>query len=250
MDDGRRIAPANPRLRNRQRSSRSRLPRARHHSTFDLTLNRPATFDAGLYFGDVSLDAFARLRTGAEPWLSFEKARAFFAEGNPPQARTILESIALMPAIESRVRLQAWHSLREAGGQPPASVATEVLGVIVEVDMSKGQDFLATYADQTAYYYNYSGAAMIWLRPDTSLDGQINSVLAAARVILPLIGLPWKEPRRPPPSAGNARLNILTAMGLHFGEGPLRALDRDRNAQPLLRAATALMAKLTKLPRH
>jgi len=116
--------------------------------------------------------------------------------------------------------------------------------------MSKGQDFLAIYADQTAYYHNYSGASVIWLRPDTSLDGQINSVLSAARIILPLIGLPWKEPRRPPPSAGNARLNILTAMGLHFGEGPLRALDRDRNAQPLLRAATALMAKLTKLPRR
>ena len=167
-----------------------------------------------------------------------------------PQARATLESIALMPEIESRFRLQAWHSLREVGGQPPASLAMEVLGVVVEVDMSKGQDFLATYADQTAYYYNYSGAAVIWLHPDGSLDGQINAVLAAARVILPLIGLPWKEPRRPPPNAGNARLNILTAMGLHFGEGPLRALDRDRSAQPLLRAATVLMAKLTKLPRR
>ena len=214
------------------------------------TLNRPGSFEPDLYFGDMSLDAFARLGTGVEPWLSFEKARAFVAEGNLPQARATLESIALMPAIESRFRLQAWHSLREAGGQPPASVAMEVLCVIVEVDMSKGQDFLAIYADQTAYYHNYSGASVIWLRPDTSLDGQINSILSAARVILPLIGLPWKEPRRPPPSAGNARLNILTAMGLHFGEGPLRALDRDRNAQPLLRAATALMAKLTKLPRR
>lgn len=198
----------------------------------------------------MSLDAFARLGSGVEPWLSFERARAFFAEGNVPQARATLESIALAPAIESRVRLQAWNSLRETGGQPPASAAMEVLGVIVEVDMSKGQDFLAAYADQTAYYYNYSGAAVVWLRPDASLDGQINSVLAAARAILPLIGLPWKEPRRPPPSAGNARLNILTAMGLHFGEGPLRALDRDRNAQPLLKAATGLMAKLTKLPRR
>jgi hypothetical protein len=213
-------------------------------------LNRRGSFEPALYFGDMSLDAFARLGTGVEPWLSFEKARAFVAEDNLPQARATLESIALMPAIESRFRLQAWHSLREAGGQPPASVAMEVLGVIVEVDMSKGHDFLATYADQTAYYYNYSGAAVLWLRPDASLDGQINSVLGAARVIMPLIGLPWKEPRRPPPSAGNARVNILTAMGLHFGEGPLRALDRDRNAQPLLRAATALMAKLTKLPRR
>jgi hypothetical protein len=210
------------------------------------TLNRPGIVDPGLYFGDLSLDAFARLGTGVEPWLSFERARASIAGGNLPQARAALESIALMPGIESRFRLQAWHSLREAGGQPPVSVEREVLGVVVEVDMNKGQDFLAAYADQTAYYYNYSGAAVIWLRPDGSLDGQISSVLAAARAILPLIG-PWTESRRPPPSAGNARLNILTPIGLHFGEAPLRALDRDKNARPLLRAATALMAKLTKL---
>jgi len=212
-------------------------------------LNRPGIFEPDLYFGDMSLDAFARLGTGAEPWQSFKKARAFVADGNPPQARAILESVALMPGIESRVSVQAWHSLREAGGQPPASVENDVLGVVVEVGMKEGQDFLAIYADQTAYYYNYSGAAVIWLRPDTSLDGQINSVLAAARAILPLIG-PWKEARCPPPSAGNARLNILSPIGLHFGEGPLGVLDRDRNARPLLRAATGVMAKLTKLPRH
>jgi len=197
----------------------------------------------------MSLDAFARLGTGAEPWQSFEKARAFVASGNLPEARGILESIALTPGIESRVRIQAWHSLREAGGQPPARVQNDVLGVVVEVGMSEGQDFLAIYADQTAYYYNYSGAAVVWLRPDASLDKQINSVLGAARAIVPLIG-PWKEARRPPPSAGFARLNILTPVGLHFGEAPIQALDGDRNARPLLRAATAVMAKLTSLPRR
>jgi hypothetical protein len=195
------------------------------------------------------LDKFARLGTGAEPFQSFERARELLAAGDLPQARATLESIAVLPAMESRVRLQAWHSLREVGGQPPSSVVMDVLGVVVEVAMSDGQDFLAIYADQTAYYYNYSGAAVIWLRPDASLDKQINSVLAAARVILPLIG-PWKEPRRPPPGAGNARLNILTPVGLNFGEGPLQVLDRDRNARPLLRAATGVMKKLTSLPRR
>jgi hypothetical protein len=197
----------------------------------------------------MSLDMFARLGKDVEPWSSFEKARAFLARGDLPQARAALESIALMPAIESRVRLQAWHSLRDAGGQPPAGVATEVLGVVVEVGMPEGQDFLAIYADQTAYYYNSSGAAVIWLRPDASLDKQINSVLEAARVILPEIG-PWKKSRRPPPSAGNARLNILTPVGLHFGEAPLQVLDKDRHSRPLLRAATAMMKKLTSLPRR
>jgi hypothetical protein len=214
-----------------------------------LTVNLPGIFQSESYFGDMSLDMFARLGTGPEPWQSFEKARAFLAGGDLPKARATLESIAPMPAIESRFRLQAWHSLREAGGQPPPGVATEVLGVVVEVGMPEGQDFLAIYADQTAYYYNYSGAAAIWLRPDASLDKQINSILDAARVILPDIG-PWKESRRPPPNAGNGRLNILTPMGLHFGEGPLQLLNRDRNSRPLLRAATAVMKKLASLQRR
>ncbi len=212
-------------------------------------MNRPANFEPDLYFGDMSLDACARLGTGAEPWQSFEKARGFVADGNLSQARAILESIALTPGIESRVRVQAWHSLREAGGQPAASVQSDVLGVVVEVGMPEGQDFLAIYADQTAYYYNYAGGAVVWLRPDASLDKQINSVLDAARAIVPLIG-PWKEARRPPPSTGIARLNILTPVGLHFGEAPLEALDGDRHARPLLRAATAVMARLTSLPRR
>jgi hypothetical protein len=196
----------------------------------------------------MSLEAFARLGTATEPWQSFEKARAFFADGNLPQARATLESIALMQGIESRLRLQAWHSLREAGGQPPSSVEHEVLGVVVEVAMPEGQDLLAVYSDHTAYYYNYSGRAAVWLRPDTSLDKKIDAVLAAARVILPNIG-PWNEPRRPPPTAGLARLNIVTPIGLHFGEAPLQVLARDRSSGPLLKAATAVMAKLTSLPR-
>jgi hypothetical protein len=212
-------------------------------------MDRPGIFEPELYFGDMSLDAFARRGTGSEPWPSFEKARALLADGNVAEARVTLESIALMPGIESRFRAQAWNSLREAGGQPPTGVEKDVLGVVVEVGMPNGQDFLAIYADQTAYYYNYAGGAVVWLRPDASLDKQINAVLTEAAALAPLIG-PWKEARRPPPSAGLARLNIVTPAGLLFGEATLRDLDRDKHSRPLLRAATAVMAKLTKLPRR
>src|SRR5438093_1633532 len=153
-------------------------------------MNRPGIFERDSYFGDMPLDTFARLGGDAEPWHSFENARALLADGQPLQARAILESVALRPGIESRLGLQAWHSLREAGGQPPAGVKNDVLGVVVEVGMSEGQDFLAVYADRTAYYYNFSDAAVVWLRPEASLDGHVSSVLAAARAILPRIG-PW-----------------------------------------------------------
>jgi hypothetical protein len=150
--------------------------------------------------------------------------------------------------IESRFRLQAWHSLRELGGRPPHRAETDVLGVVVEVGMPDGQDLLAAYADLTAYYYNYSGSAVIWLRPDASLDSRINSVLAAASTIVPVIG-PWVGPRRPPPLAGMARLNMLTPLGLHFGEAPLEVLERDASARPLIQSAAELTATLTSLPR-
>jgi hypothetical protein len=68
----------------------------------------------------------------------------------------------------------------------------------------------------------------------------------AAAAILPHVG-PWESARRPPPTAGTMRLNILTPVGLHFGEGPFDALERDSMAGPLVRAATKLMAKLTSL---
>jgi len=37
-------------------------------------------------------------------------------------------------------------------------------------------------------------------------------------------------------------------MGLHFGEGPFEALQRDRLAKGLVLAATNLMTKLTSMP--
>jgi hypothetical protein len=44
------------------------------------------------------------------------------------------------------------------------------------------------------------------------------------------------------------RVNILTPVGLHFGEGSFEALQRDRLARGLVLAATNLMNKLTSMP--
>ena len=190
----------------------------------------------------MSLGKFAGLADG-QIWQSFKIANAHLEKGDPLQARAILGTVALDAGLETRFRLQAWHSFREAGGQPPDSVANEVLGVVAEVGLDQGNDLLATYSDQTAYYYNYAGGAVMWMHPDGSLDGHIDRVLAAARKIVPLIG-PWNESRRPPPAKSNARINILTPTGLHFGEAPLQVLDGDRSAGPLVKAATALMGQL------
>jgi hypothetical protein len=176
----------------------------------------------------------------------FGKAYDDLARDDKPSARRTLEAIGLMRDLESLYRIHAWRLFRQAGGSPAASNKNDVLGVVVEVGVREGDDILAVYDDRTARYYNYSGAGVVWMRPDSSLDTLIDAVLRAAAAILPRIG-PWMGARRPPPNVNNMRLNILTPVGLHFGEGPFDALDRDPMAKPLVQAATKLMVKLTSL---
>jgi hypothetical protein len=99
-----------------------------------------------------------------------------------------LLGVTRMQSAESRHHLQAWHFLRELGRTPPHGIDKQVLGVVVEVGMDRGLDLLAAYADRTVRYYNYSGAAAVWERPNGSLDGLVDAVLEAARAILPQIG--------------------------------------------------------------
>jgi hypothetical protein len=200
-----------------------------------------------ILFGE-SKDLSAAQRAGAETLDLFAEARDELARGDKEAARRSLENIGLNRDLESLIRIHAWTLLRQTGGSPPTTVKNDVLGVVVEVGVEKGHDLLAGYDDRTARYYNYSGAGVVWIRPNSSLDSVIEVVLSAARAILPRMG-PWESERRPPPSAGRVRLNILTPLGLHFVEGPFDALDRDRMAGPLVQAATILMAKLTSLPK-
>jgi hypothetical protein len=193
------------------------------------------------------LDVIVSETEGTPSGRLFAEGREFLARGDQQKGRTTFEAIAIMPGLESRYCLQAWHFFRETGGRPPDGLRDKVLGVIVEVGMDTGHDLLVVYADRTAHYHNHSGAGVVWKRPNASLDGLLNAVLGAARAILPRIG-PWGEKRRPPPTQGGMRVNILTPVGLHFGEGSFEALQRDRLARGLVLAATNLMNKLTSMP--
>ncbi|SRR6266851_6284738 len=204
---------------------------------------KPGNQLRALLFGEV-LDLPAAYGAPTETQQLFAQADDDLARGDTQAALRTLETIGLGRHLESIYRINAWRLLRQAGGTPPTKVKDEVLGVVIEVGVEKGGDILAAYDDHSARYYNYAGAGVVWMRPDPSLDTQIDAVLTAAGAILPGIG-PWESPRRPPPTAAHLRLNILTAVGLHFGEGPFDALDRDPMARPLVRAATHLMAKLT-----
>ena len=196
-------------------------------------------------FGDMPLDHWPPDGVSSEsfPWSTFVSARCHLAARRQSDAVACWRQILQHPGLEPRHYLQAWHFLRQQGQQPPSEMAKQVLGVVVEVAMPEGLDLLAAYPDHSARYYNYSGAAVIWDHPDTSLDSTIDQLLEASRQVVAQIG-PWEDARPAPPPSDSARLSFLTPSGLHFGEGPMNALSRDPLGGQVLHCATHLMRAL------
>lgn len=186
-------------------------------------------------------------KTG-EPWNLFVEARTQLDKKDKNSAIATLQKITTMSNLESRHYLQAWHFLRSLGVNPPADKAKIAYGVVIEVGMEKGADIVAAYTDFNAYYVNFTGAATIWQHPDNSLDAEIGALLKAGQMVAEKIG-PWDKARPSPPTNGNLRLNMLTPSGLHFGEGGFNVLSQDPMGKALIDPATALMLRLTKLPR-
>ena len=94
--------------------------------------------------------------------------------------------------------------------------------------------------------YNYTGKGTIWERPNDSLDGVIDALLAEAQKVLNAIG-PWDGPRPPPPQRGQWRMNFLSPAGLHFGQAAYETFAKDPMARPVIDTATALMQALVSL---
>lgn len=197
-------------------------------------------------FGDMPLAEWARQNQPdpGEPWSWFIKARRYLEAGDKHLAIEELKKVIEMPGLEARHYLQAWHFLRQLGVTPPDDKAKDVYGVVVEYTLTQGGDIVAAYTDHTARYFNYSGIAIIW---ETSTDSLINTLiddlLQAGQSIIHHLGS-WKDVRPSAPSRGNARVNMLTPSGLHFGQASLDVLAKDAIAGPIIAAATRLMQAL------
>jgi hypothetical protein len=177
------------------------------------------------------------------PWSAFAEARSDLAAGDPASAAAAWRRVLDAPELESRHYLQAWQFLREAGEQPPDDVAKEVLGVVVEVALRKGLDILAAYADRSVRYFNHAGGGVVVEQAEGTLEELIDDLLTAAREVVAAIG-PWEGERPGPPRRGHARLSFLTPSGLHFGEGPMDALEKDPLGGKVLGLATQIMTTL------
>lgn len=198
-------------------------------------------------FGDLPISEWPKDESNdAEPWLSFITARKHLDKRDKSSAIKILQTITEMPDLEPRHYLQAWHFLRELKVNPPADKAKIVYGVVVEVGMKNGADILAAYSNYTARYLNYTGAGVIWERPDLSLDAQMEALLKAGQAVANVIG-PWDKTRPAAPQGPNVRLNMLTPSGLHFGYGGFETLAKEQMGKAIIDPATALMVSLTEL---
>jgi len=200
-------------------------------------------------FGDIPLSRLLPISPEIlhmEPWASFARAKELIDARETQSAIQTFRHILETPQLESRNYLQAWLFLRELGVDPPQETEKELLGVVVEVGMPKGLDLVAAYPDHHARYYNFSGAGVVWERPNEVLDAAIDNLLQIGKTTVEFVGV-WKKNRPAPPPAGQARVNFLTPSGLRFGQGPLDILGKDRLGGPVIASAFKLMQELIQL---
>jgi hypothetical protein len=200
-------------------------------------------------FGDMPIDQWLNISPQAlmaEPWAYFDRANRLLIAGDKLGATDIFREILTKTNLESRFYLQAWNSLRELGIEPPHEIAKQLLGVVVEVGMPKGLDLVCAYADRHARYFNFSGAGVVWDRPNDQLDTVIDLLLQKSGAVVKAIG-PWKEKRPAAPGKNEARINFLTPGELHFGQGPMNLLENDPMGGTVLKSAFNLMQEMIKL---
>jgi hypothetical protein len=193
-----------------------------------------------LLFGDLPFSIWANTGSETEPWLSFKKADQAVNSGNDEEALQILDRIIKTKELESRQYLQAYHAMSELG---VGSSVKELFGVVIEVSLDSGLDIVAAYRDQSARYYNHSGASIICEHPVDSISNETKDLLNEGESLMFKIG-PWDGERPGIPAQGNVRINLLTSQGLHFGEGPMNVLAGDPMGGPIIKAAFNLMQTL------
>jgi hypothetical protein len=118
-----------------------------------------------------------------KPYGMYLLAQVKKSEGQTEKASKVLSRVALAGDLDSRLRLIAWANLRRMNVRPPADLAQQVLGVVLEVKSGTSTDILSAYNDRSARYFNYSGAAVIWEKPDNSLDALTQQLISDGQAL-------------------------------------------------------------------
>jgi hypothetical protein len=95
------------------------------------------------------------------PWSNFVEANEALKRNDQAKAINLLRQIVDTEGLDTRVYLQAWHTLVNLGELPPEPSRGKVRGAVIENHMDQGLDIVAAFADHTARYC-YSGTGIVW----------------------------------------------------------------------------------------
>ena len=185
-----------------------------------------------LFCDSVELFKKENIKEKNSPW------REIFADKfNAKELQALVDS----NTTESRVKILAYNKMRDNKIEVPSK---KLYGVIVEVNMPQGLDVLASFADGSARYINYSEKIAVVDGVPNIFEKHIQAVLDASQNIVDKIGV-WDKERLAPPAVGNMRFTFLCSDGLYFGEGSMEAIQSDALSQPLFMSAVGLLRELT-----
>lgn len=169
------------------------------------------------------------------PWVLMAAAHVKIKMEELSEAGRLLRAVTLISS-EARLRLWAWHNLRQLGKYPAPDLARQVLGVIIEVPFGdQRMDVLAAYADGSARYLNHQGGMIVWDREDETITPL---VLNAIRETQPT-GAPQEDRLDDPLPDDQVRLSVLTPGGIYAWQGVAAE-------QPHYAAAFAALADLLR----
>jgi hypothetical protein len=193
-----------------------------------------------LLFADQTLDEFVSHDNAPNPL--FTSAYKYVKEGRPEAAKKSLKQVLADPDAELRTKLWAWRSLRQLGEKPPANIANEVQGLVLEVAVENGVDTLAAYSGGSARYVNALGGAIVWEVPgENRISALITNAINAAK---PLVEKSPVFDKHQPTKNDVLRVSILTYGGIHVVEAKQSDITEKHIMSPVYEAGTQLFLAL------
>jgi len=162
----------------------------------------------------------------AFPWSNFIAANEAMKAGNKAGAIALLKQIHEAKGLETRIRLQCWHTLVSLGELPVQTLRGYTQGVIIENHTEQGLDITAAYSDYSARYWNYAGLGVIWQARDKKIDQMVFDLLKVGFEITKRIGIGLRD-APPIPEKGNIRIFIMAYDGSTVGEGRFDQFSKD-----------------------
>ncbi len=169
------------------------------------------------------------------PWVLMAAAHVKLRMEEAAEAGRLLRAVTLI-SNEARLRLWAWHNLRQLGKYPSPDLSRQVLGVVIEVPYEDRLDVLAAYADGTARYINHQGGMIVWDRTDETITPLVLNVIREAQPM----GAPQEARLDEPIEPEQVRLSLLTPGGIYVWEGA--PADAPTNAKVFTSMAELLRA--------